>query len=89
MYIEIGEEQIMSQTPRYSLRKYRTNCSHFIILAVMKYLIKNSQGVFFVGLFIALGNYIFGDYGFIFEITGFSIMSFSFLLMYLKSKQKK
>jgi len=55
----------------------------------MKYLIKNSQGVFFVGLFIALGDYIFGDYGFIFKTTGFSIMSFSFLLMYLKSKQKK
>jgi hypothetical protein len=55
----------------------------------MKYLIKNSQGVFFVGLFIAFGDYIFGDYGLIFKTTGFSIMSFSFLLMYLNSKQKK
>tara|TARA_B100001939_G_C16380142_1_gene379568 strand:- start:69 stop:236 length:168 start_codon:yes stop_codon:yes gene_type:complete len=55
----------------------------------MKYLIKNNQGVFFVGLFIAFGDYIFGDYGFIFKIIGFSLMIFSFLLMYLNSKQKK
>jgi len=60
-----------------------------IILVVMKYLIKNNQGVFFVGLFIAFGDYIFGDYGFIFKIIGFSLMIFSFLLMYLNSKQKK
>ena len=41
-----------------------------------------------MGLFIALGNSIFGDYELIASITGFSIMLFSFYLMYLNSKQK-
>jgi len=51
----------------------------------MKYLIKNNYSVFFIGLFIALGDSVFGDYELIASITGFSLMSFSFYLMYLHS----
>ena len=54
----------------------------------MKYLIKNNSGVFFIGFsFGAFGDTIFGDYGFV-SIIGFSVMLFSFYLMYLNSKQK-
>ena len=56
----------------------------------MKYLIKNSYGVFFIGFSTgALGDTIFGDYGLTVSIMGFSLMLFSFYLMYLNSKQKK
>ena len=54
----------------------------------MKYLIKNNSGVFFIGFsFGAFGDTIFGDYKLI-SIIGFSVMFFSFYLMYLNSKQK-
>ena len=55
----------------------------------MEYLIKNNNGVFFIGLFITFGDTIFGEYKLIFRIIGFSLMIFSFYLMYLHSKQKK
>jgi len=56
----------------------------------MKYLIKNNYGVFFIGFsFGVLGDTIFGDYGLTVSIIGFSVMLFSFYLMYLNSKQKK
>mgnify|MGYP003668970414 FL=1 len=56
----------------------------------MKYLIKNSYGVFFIGFITGvLGDTIFGDYGVTVSLMGFSLMLFSFYLMYLNSKQKK
>ena len=56
----------------------------------MKYLIKNNYGVFFIGFSMgAFGDTIFGDYELIPSIIGFSLMLFSFYLMYLNSKHKK
>jgi uncharacterized membrane protein len=56
----------------------------------MKYLIKNNYGVFFIGFILGtLGDTIFGDYELKASIIGFSLMLFSFYLMYLNSKQKK
>ena len=45
--------------------------------------------VFFFGFFFAFGDTVFGDYELIASIIGFSLMLFSFYLMYLNSKHKK
>ena len=51
---------------------------------LMQYLIRNNKGVFFIGLFIALGSDIsFGDYELIPTIIGVLLMLFSFYLMNL------
>ena len=49
-----------------------------------KWAIKNAYPVFFIGLFVAMGDSLIGRYAYV----GFVIMLFSFYLMYLSNKKK-